>query len=306
MGYLILNVDCFEWLAQREVNSVHAVLTDPPFGVKEYESLQQQKMRDGRGGVWRIPPEIGGSKRMPLPRFTVLGDDDIEALQDFFGRWAALVFRVLVPGAHLFVAANPLLSHVVFSAIASAGLEKRGEIIRLVRTFRGGDRPKGAEKEFEDLCTMPRATYEPWGLFRKPLEGRVVDNLRKWKTGALRRPAVDVPFSDVIESTRTPRAERDIAPHPSLKPQRFLRQLVWAALPFGEGVVLDPFMGSGSAVAAAEALGVESIGLEIDPEYFQMAEQAIPRLAAVSADSSFSHEGRFGAQNIVQPRLFEG
>jgi DNA modification methylase len=61
---------------------------------------------------------------------------------------------------------------------------------------------------------------------------------------------------------RTPQPERDIADHPSLKPQSFLRQVVHAALPLGEGIIVDPFMGSGSTVAAAEALGLHSIGVE--------------------------------------------
>jgi site-specific DNA-methyltransferase (adenine-specific) len=110
----------------------------------------------------------------------------------------------------------------------------------------------------------------------------VADNLRRWKTGALRRPSKDAPFVDLVESGRTPRREREIAPHPSLKPQRFTRQLVWAALPLGEGIVLDPFMGSGSTIAAAVALGYRAIGVEIDHGYFRMAQAAIPRLAALT------------------------
>jgi len=41
-------------------------------------------------------------------------------------------------------------------------------------------------------------------------------------------------------------------------------------------------MGSGSTIAASAALGLRSIGLEIDPEYFVMARNAIPKLAAFS------------------------
>jgi len=78
-------------------------------------------------------------------------------------------------------------------------------------------------------------------------------------------------------------AEREIAPHPSLKPQKLLRHLVRASLPTGEGVVLDPFMGSGSTIAAALALGVKAIGVERQPEYFGMAVSAVPRLATLEA-----------------------
>ena len=51
---------------------------------------------------------------------------------------------------------------------------------------------------------MPRSSWEPWGLFRKPIEARVQDNLRKWKTGALRRPSPSEPFRDLIQSSPTP------------------------------------------------------------------------------------------------------
>jgi site-specific DNA-methyltransferase (adenine-specific) len=126
---------------------------------------------------------------------------------------------------------------------------------------------------------MPRSCWEPWGLFRKPCEGRVQDNLRKWKTGGLRRISDGEPFKDLIYSSPARGVERQIAPHPSLKPQAFLRRLVRAALPLGEGVILDPFMGSGSTLAAAAACGLRSIGLDVNREYFDLASRAIPRLA---------------------------
>lgn len=145
-------------------------------------------------------------------------------------------------------------------------------------TMRGGDRPKGAHDEFADVSVMPRSMWEPWLVFRKPLEGRVQDNLRKWRTGGFRRPSEDKPFGDVIASAPTRRAERELAPHPSLKPQAFLRQLVRGALPLGEGVVLDTFAGAGSTLAACNAVGYESIGVEKDRAYFLTAVEAIPKL----------------------------
>ena len=38
---------------------------------------------------------------------------------------------------------------------------------------------------------------------------------------------------------------------------------------------------SGSTIAAARAVGYRSTGLEVDTEYFRLAEMAIPRLAAL-------------------------
>jgi site-specific DNA-methyltransferase (adenine-specific) len=106
--------------------------------------------------------------------------------------------------------------------------------------------------------------------------------LRKWKTGGFRRPSADRPFGDVIKSGPTPKAERALAPHPSLKPQAFLRQVVQAVLPMGEGVILDPFAGSGSTLAAANALGHQSIGIESDSRYVDLAKDAIPKLSSLA------------------------
>jgi len=100
-----------------------------------------------------------------------------------------------------------------------------------------------------------------------------------WKTGGFRRPSEDKPFADVIESSPTGKNERSLAPHPSLKPQDFMRKIVRAVLPLGEGIVLDPFAGSGSTLAAAEAIGYRSIGIEKDPHFFEIASGAIPKLA---------------------------
>ena len=271
--------DCLEWLADQPADSIHGVVTDPPYGLVEYQPEQQRKLRKGRGGVWRLPPAFDGHRRSPVPRFTTLTAADLDALDRFFAAWADALFPVLVPGAHVLVASNPLLSHRVALSVCRSGLERRGEVVRLVMTMRGGDRPKNAHEEFSDVTVMPRSKWEPWLLFRKPLDGRVQDNLRKWGTGGLRRVSSERPFADVIASSPTRPDERLLAPHPSLKPQAFLRQVVRAILPLGQGVVLDPFAGSGSTIAAAEHIGYESIGVESDPEYLQLAQSAIPLLA---------------------------
>jgi site-specific DNA-methyltransferase (adenine-specific) len=277
--YEIVQGDAFAWLDQARPCSVHAVVTDPPYGLVEYTAQQLEKRQKGQGGVWRIPPNFDGCRRQPLPRFTVLTEAQRMELRVFFQRLAAALYPVLVPGAHVFIATNPLVSHLVYEPFIAARFEKRGEIIRLVYTLRGGDRPKNAHDEFPDISVMPKSCWEPWGLFRKPCEGRVQDNLRRWKTGGLRRLSAQEPFKDLISSSPARGVERRLAPHPSLKPQSFLRQIVRAALPLGEGIILDPFMGSGSTIAAAAACGLRSIGLELNPDYFQVAVRAIPALA---------------------------
>jgi len=273
-----------DWMRSVPEETFHAVVTDPPYGLKEFNLDQLEKKSENKGGIWRIPPSFDGHERSALPRFTALSVKEIEELKTFFTQWAQLIFRILKPGGHIFVASNSFLSQIVFSAITNSGLEFRGELIRLVRTLRGGDRPKNAEAEFPDVSTMPRGCFEPWGVFRKPLPKKmtVSECLRVYQTGGLRRAMNGNPLNDVIQSTRTSKAERLIANHPSLKPQQFLRQIVYAALPLGEGVILDPFAGSGSTIAAAEAVGYQAVGIERHLPYYQMASEAIPKLTTLS------------------------
>ncbi|MFV0458702.1 MAG: DNA-methyltransferase [Actinomycetales bacterium] len=278
----MFHADCLEWLADQPSNSIHGVVTDPPYGLVEYSEKEQRKLRAGRGGVWRIPPAFDGHQRSPLPRFTTLTRAELERLDEMFTALAEALVRVLVPGAHVLVAANPLVSHRISTALSAGGLQRRGEVVRLVQTMRGGDRPKNAHDEFPDVSVMPRSMWEPWLLYRKPVEGTVAANLARWGTGGLRRISADQPFGDVIRSAPTSRAERALAAHPSLKPQAFLRQVVRAILPLGTGVVLDPFAGSGSTLAAAEAVGYQSVGVELDEAYLRVAERSLPRLAGLT------------------------
>lgn len=300
-GASLWEANCLTWLAAQPPATIHGVVTDPPYGLVEYTEKEQEKLRLRRGGVWRIPPSYDGHLRSPLPRFTTLSPRDLERLQTFFVEWSHLMMKVLVPGAHMAVAANPLMSHLISGSIARSGFEVRGEIIRLVMTMRGGDRPKNAHAEFPEVSVMPRSMFEPWLLFRKPLDGRVQDNLRKWKTGGLRRLSPEKPFGDVIASAPARGEERRIAPHPSLKPQAFLRHLVRAILPLGEGTILDPFAGSGSTLAAAIAVGYDAIGIESDSRYVALAKNAIPRLAALPV--ARASKGRPRPPRVPHPLL---
>lgn len=277
----LIHADCLEWLGRIPESCIHGIVTDPPYGVKEYEFDQLEKRANGNGGIWRIPPSFDGSMRQPLPRFTALNAKERAQLSRFFTEWASVAVHALRPGGHVFIACNSFMCQMVYSALVAGGLEFRGQLIRVVRTLRGGDRPKNAEEEFPDVCSLPRGSYEPWGILRKPIPTgmKVSECLRKFETGGLRRLPEGVPFTDLIEAGRTSREEREIADHPSLKPQALLRELVYSVLPLGKGVVVNPFMGSGSTVAAAEALGIRCIGIEKNVEYFKVAKKSIGRLS---------------------------
>lgn len=86
------------------------------------------------------------------------------------------------------------------------------------------------------------------------------------------RPALpDNPPADVIDWVYTGNRL-----HPTQKPVAVLKPLIEAFCPAG-GLVLDPFCGSGSTLAAARAAGRDWLGMELDPAYHRVAAD---RLAA--------------------------
>lgn len=116
-------------------------------------------------------------------------------------------------------------------------------------------------------------------MMRKPIEGTVAENLRRYGTGGWRRTEEGKPFGDVIKAAPARGKEKAIAPHPSVKPQILMRQLVRASLPTGKGTILDPFAGSGSTLSAAVEMGLRAVGCEQDDEFFKLASKAIPQVS---------------------------
>ena len=237
--------------------------------------------KGGYGASRRRGTGPGGGR---CPRFTVLSRRETAELHEFFGGLALAAARVLVPGGHVLIASNPLLSTMTFHAFQAAGLDKRGEIIRLVQTLRGGDRPKGAEREFRDVTVMPRSCWEPWGIFRKPFEGTVAENLRRWGAGGLRRVSDNEPFRDVIPCSPARGKEKEIAPPPIVEAPE-VPAADRAGRPCRSAWALSTIR-SPEAVRRSprrRAVGYRSIGTDRDPEYFEMGVKAFCGLAGLDA-----------------------
>lgn len=99
------------------------------------------------------------------------------------------------------------------------------------------------------------------------LEGRVTDDGR------------EVPADNAYQRGKSLRQNF----HPTVKPTDLMRYLCRLVTPAG-GVVLDPFMGSGSTLKAAELEGFSAIGIELDADYIAIARRRIAADAPLFAD----------------------
>jgi DNA modification methylase len=83
----------------------------------------------------------------------------------------------------------------------------------------------------------------------------------------------------------TPRKMADTARnhHPTVKPVALMRWLIRLVTPPG-GIVLDPFLGSGTTGIAASLEGVRFVGIEQSPEYAEIARRRIEHAAMCPAE----------------------
>jgi site-specific DNA-methyltransferase (adenine-specific) len=89
--------------------------------------------------------------------------------------------------------------------------------------------------------------------------------------GAIDEPGSAARFFYCAKPTRTERREN---PHPTLKPIKLMSYLCKLVTP-PNGVVLDPFMGSGTTGIACRDEGYSFIGVELDQNYFDIAQQRL-------------------------------
>ncbi len=87
---------------------------------------------------------------------------------------------------------------------------------------------------------------------------------------------------DLWSVSRLHKEDPERAEHPTQKPLEIIERMVLASCPPG-GVILDPFMGSGTTAIAAKRCGRQFVGFELNAEYCQIIEE---RLASAEADLS--------------------
>lgn len=152
--------------------------------------------------------------------------------------------------------------------------------------------------------TAIKPACEPITLARKPLTGTVAETVLEFGTGALNVAAcqnenakwptnvwhdaspdacrVLRDAARVLYVPKPSRSERDKGltdanDHPTVKPVELMRQLVRLVTPPG-GIVLDPFLGSGTTGMAAVSGGFRFIGIELDRPHMAKARRRV-RLA---------------------------
>lgn len=337
---MLLLGDCLEKLKELQSNSVDAIVTDPPYGLKFMNKH------------W---------------------DYDVPSVEI----WKEC-FRVLKPGGHLLSFGGTRTYHRMAVNIEDAGFEIRDQIQWLYGS--GFPKSHNLKDEWQGWGSSLKPANEPVCMARKPLEKglTIAENVSKWGCGAINIDESRIETQDEIKSTTnqnirghmigsgncqkvrdtiynqhrlgrwpanvildeqaaelldeqsgllksgsllTHHKRKGKAPigtfqirdrtgeecnfggdsggasrffyvakaskseknaglennsnnHVTIKPIKLMQHLIKLITP-PQGIVLDPFMGSGSTGIAAKQLGFKFIGIELSPEYFEIAQKRI-------------------------------
>jgi site-specific DNA-methyltransferase (adenine-specific) len=128
------------------------------------------------------------------------------------------------------------------------------------------DRNEGMPENVETFIQRPRR--EDGSVIYKETHPEEWSEMMKSKP---RKEKTSLAASEEKLQTQTTATKNN---HPTVKPTELMKYLIRLVTPKG-GVVLDPFMGSGSTGKAAVLEGMNFVGIEREKEYFEIAEQRI-------------------------------
>lgn len=317
----VLAGDAVQMLASHSIEPVHAVITDPPYGLTTHTDiaeilsswLQGHTYCSGQSGyagnTW--------DNSVPGPEL-----------------WRQ-VGNLLMPGGFIAAFSAARTQHLTATALALAGFEIRdtlhwtyGTGVLRQRDLGTVVREQSKDTHLAELLDGQRAgfkpAHEPIVIARQHItEDTLTENVAKFKVGAIRHartlntnsvvthesgctskscmdncavtakkcgsgtthlyPGRELPHPSLPVS-KPGRSERPVSndgtSHDTVKPLTLMRWLIRALTPPG-GVVLDPFLGSGTTAEAAVLEGRRAIGCELSTEYLPLIEQ---RLRRVNAD----------------------
>ena len=232
----IYHGESLDVLRHLDSGSVAAIVADPPYSSGGMFRSDRQADPAAKYRGWSQNAD-GSSKKPASDTGTFSGDSRDQHGYEFWSAlWMSQACRIATPAAQSFVFTDWRQLPTTSDALQAGGFVWRGRLVW----------DKGVGRPMK-------------GRFRNHLEYIV------WGSNGPMPPADDVYPSTLLCHSPPGSGQRV---HLTQKPEALVRELL-SVTP--KGVVLDPFMGSGTTLRAAKDLGREVIGIEIDERYCEIA-----------------------------------
>lgn len=231
----LYNTDCIKAMSKIDKDMIDLIVTDPPYNLGNFMKNRDTNLKKMRDNFF-------GSAGWDDMEF-----DDWEKSMDLFFKESA---RVIKNGGTM----------IVFMAIIKVETiiklaEKHGFYYKTTGIWhKTNPMPRNMNLHFVN-------STEAWLYFTYKKKTGTFNN-----NGAL--------YHDFIETSVTSNGERKYGKHPTQKPEALIKHFV-ELLSNTNDWILDPFMGSGTTGVVAKQLGRNFIGVELDENYFEMAQERI-------------------------------
>lgn len=199
----LYNMDCLDLMGLFLADdSVDAIVTDPPYGIrfmgKSWDGADIDARAAKRRGFESHAPGAGpngGHKSLAAEAGKYdLTPAAMRAFQEFSEEWALEAYRVLKPGGYLLSFASARTYHRMAAGIEDAGFEIRDQILWMYG--QGFPKSLNLKGEHDGWGTALKPAHEPIVLARKPFKGTVAKNVALHGTGAINIDGCRVPTDE--------------------------------------------------------------------------------------------------------------
>jgi site-specific DNA-methyltransferase (adenine-specific) len=278
----LYNDDCRNILKLMPDESIDIVLTDIPYGINYDEwDVLHSNTNSALGGSSQHQKENTSFKRRgkPINGWSEADKRMPYEYQEWCRTWMKDLYRATKQASPVLIFSSRRHLHRVCSALEDEGFLIRDILIwKKDRCHTKAQRVQNVLRRrgiYDDTYDDYRIgnmkpMYEPIIWAMKPYEYTLTDRIIKDKIGGFYCKNNIVP-SNIIEHPTNPRNEY----HPTEKPVELIEELIERFSIDSNHVILDPFMGSGSTGIACKNKDRSFIGIELDEDYFGIAENRI-------------------------------
>lgn len=277
--------DCIEVMKKFPENSIACCITDPPYNYEFIDhkwndaevKRRTERVKDSKTMVKNIPYGSGLAGGVRNSRWYEKNrNNDLEYIK-WCQLWTDELFRICKSGAPVAVFnSNRSIAHVQI-ALENSGFYTRDLLV--YKRNSGIPRGLNLEKKLEKMGEENSEEWNGWHsafrneweaiiLVQKPLINNYWETLQTTNVGVFKTVNEDGSFQSNILENLSNKSKDEKFEHCTVKPLALIKKLVDTLVPsHKDNIVFDPFSGSGTTLVAAQELGFDYVGIEIESNY---------------------------------------
>ena len=284
--YELINSDCVDAMKTINDSFIDVVITDIPYGISYSDwDVLHNNTNSALGGTSKHQKDDTTFKKRgkPINGWSEADKKIPYEYQEWCSKWAKELFRITKEGSPILIFSSRRLQHRVCNALEDNGFmirdiliwEKdkcnaKAQRISNVLSKRGINDKKYQNYRLGNLAPY----YEPIIFAMKPYKHTLTDCILENDIGGIYCDEDKIP-SNIIKVN----CNKKNLYHETEKPVDLIEKLINIFSINSEHIVLDFTMGSGTTGVACMKLGRKFIGIELDKNYFDIAEKRIQNIA---------------------------